>query len=77
MTRGLDPSTGYSINMIKQISPTSKTSLKSLQIYMPLHCKESKEDSQAKAKLDPSFSGVPPETNHWFWNETVYQKLCF
>ena len=35
-----------------------------------------KEDSQAKAKIDPSFSGVPPETNHWFWNEQL-PKLCF
>ena len=35
-----------------------------------------KEDSQAKAKIDPSFSGIPPETNHWFWNEQL-PKLCF
>ena len=34
-----------------------------------------KEDSQAKAKIDPSFSGIPPETNHWFWNEQL-PKLC-
>ena len=34
-----------------------------------------KEDSQAKAKEDPSFSGVTPETNHWFWTEQL-PKLC-
>ena len=34
-----------------------------------------KEDSQAKAKIDPSFSGIPPETNHWFWNEQL-PNLC-
>ena len=35
-----------------------------------------KDDSQAKAKTDPSFSGITPETNHWFWNEQL-PKLCF
>ena len=34
-----------------------------------------KDDSQAKAKTDPSFSGITPETNHWFWNEQLPQ-LC-
>ena len=34
-----------------------------------------KEDSQARSKEDPSFSGVTPETNHWFWNEQLPQ-LC-
>ena len=34
-----------------------------------------KEDSQARSKIDPTFSGVTPETNHWFWNEQLPQ-LC-
>ena len=34
-----------------------------------------KEDSQARSKEDPTFSGVTPETNHWFWNEQLPQ-LC-
>ena len=34
-----------------------------------------KEDSQARSKEDPSFSGITPETNHWFWNEQLPQ-LC-
>ena len=34
-----------------------------------------KDDSQVKAKTDPSFSGITPETNHWFWNEQLPQ-LC-
>ena len=34
-----------------------------------------KEDSQAKSKEDPTFSGVTPETNHWFWNVQLPQ-LC-
>ena len=34
-----------------------------------------KEDSQAKSKEDPTFSGITPETNHWFWNEQLPQ-LC-
>ena len=34
-----------------------------------------KEDSQARSKENPSFSGVTPETNHWFWNEQLPQ-LC-
>ena len=34
-----------------------------------------KDDSQAKAKKDPSFSGITPETNHWFWHEQLPQ-LC-
>ena len=34
-----------------------------------------KEDSQAISKIDPTFSGVTPETNHWFWNEQLPQ-LC-
>ncbi len=34
-----------------------------------------KEDSQARSKEDPSFSGVTPETNHWFWNVQLPQ-LC-
>ena len=32
-----------------------------------------KEDSQARAKEDPTFSGISPETNHWFWNEQLPQ----
>lgn len=35
-----------------------------------------KEDSQARSKEDPTFSGITPETNHWFWNEQL-PKLCF
>ena len=34
-----------------------------------------KEDSQARSKEDPTFSGITPETNHWFWNEQL-PKLC-
>ena len=34
-----------------------------------------KEDSQAKSKEDPTFSGITPETHHWFWNEQLPQ-LC-
>ena len=34
-----------------------------------------KEDSQAKSKEDPTFSGITPETNHWFWNVQLPQ-LC-
>ena len=34
-----------------------------------------KEDSQAKSKDDPTFSGITPETNHWFWNVQLPQ-LC-
>ena len=34
-----------------------------------------KEDSQARSKEDPTFSGVTPETNDWFWNEQLPQ-LC-
>ncbi len=34
-----------------------------------------KEDSQARSKDDPTFSGITPETNHWFWNEQLPQ-LC-
>ena len=34
-----------------------------------------KEDSQARSKEDPTFSGVTPETNHWFWNVQLPQ-LC-
>ena len=34
-----------------------------------------KEDSQARSKEDPTFSGVTPETNHWFWTEQL-PKLC-
>ena len=34
-----------------------------------------KEDSQARSKEDPTFSGITPETNHWFWNEQL-PKIC-